>query len=119
MTGFTQGVLYGDSSAGGLDAFLIRFGSQGRELWRRQFGSIGDETGVAITTDEEGSVYLTGQTDGNLGEFTNEGGKDLFVAKDDSLGSQHCSPSGLQLEMILESKFGCTWSPESIESDSD
>tara|TARA_B100001093_G_scaffold508663_1_gene571289 strand:- start:2005 stop:2169 length:165 start_codon:yes stop_codon:yes gene_type:complete len=31
---------------------------------------------------------LTGQTDGNLGEFTNEGGKDLFVAKDDSLGSQ-------------------------------
>ena len=88
MTGFTQGVLYGDSSAGGLDAFLIRFGSQGRELWRRQFGSIGDETGVAITTDEEGSVYLTGQTDGNLGEFTNEGGKDLFIAKDDSLGSQ-------------------------------
>ena len=51
VTGFTQGVLYGDSSAGGLDAFLIRFGSQGRELWRRQFGSIGDETGVAITTD--------------------------------------------------------------------
>ena len=88
VTGFTQGVLYGDFSAGGLDAFLIRFGSQGRELWRRQFGSIGDETGVAITTDEEGSVYLTGQTDGNLGEFTNEGGKDLFVAKDDSLGSQ-------------------------------
>ena len=88
VTGFTQGVLYGDSSAGGLDVFLIKFGSQGRELWRRQFGSIGDETGLSITTDEEGSVYLTGQTDGNLGEFTNEGGKDLFVAKYDSLGSQ-------------------------------
>ena len=29
VTGFTQGILYGESNAGGLDVFLIKFGSQG------------------------------------------------------------------------------------------
>ena len=90
---------------------MIKFGSQGRELWRRQFGSIGDETCVTITTDEEGSAYLTGQTDGNLGKFTNEGGKDLFVAKYDSLGSQQWLTQwgtagddlGIKISVLLDS----------------
>ena len=88
VTGFTQGILHGESNAGGLDVFLIKFSSQGRELWRRQFGSNGDETGLAITTDEEADVYLTGQTNGSLGGFTNKGGKDLFVVKYDTQGDQ-------------------------------
>ena len=44
--------------------------------------------GLAITTDEGGNVYLTGQTNGNLGDFTNKGGKDLFVVKYDDQGEQ-------------------------------
>ena len=88
VTGFTQGILHGESNAGGLDVFLIKFSSQGRELWRRQLGSAGDETGLAITTDEEANVYLTGQTNGNLGDFINKGGKDLFIAKYDAQGEQ-------------------------------
>ena len=88
VTGFTQGLLHGEANAGGLDVFLIKFSSQGRELWRRQFGSNGDETGLAITTDEEADVYLTGQTNGSLGGFTNKGGKDLFVVKYDTQGDQ-------------------------------
>ena len=88
VTGFTQGILHGESNAGGLDVFLIKFSNQGRELWRRQFGSAGDETGLAITTDEEANVYLTGQTNGNLEDFTNKGGKDLFVVKYDAQGDQ-------------------------------
>ena len=88
VTGFTQGILHGESNAGGLDVFLIKFSNQGRELWRRQFGSAGDETGLAITTDEEANVYLTGQTNGNFEDFTNKGGKDLFVVKYDAQGDQ-------------------------------
>ena len=43
---------------------------------------------MAITTDEGGNVYLTGQTNGNLGDFANKGGKDLFVVKYDAQGEQ-------------------------------
>ena len=43
---------------------------------------------VEITGDEEGNVYLTGQTSGNLAGFANAGGKDLFLAKYDSQGNQ-------------------------------
>ena len=88
LTGITKGTLEGDSSAGGWDVFLIKFGGLGQELWRRQLGSVGDETVVAITTDEAGNVYLTGQTSGNLAGFVNAGGKDLFVTKYDPQGNQ-------------------------------
>ena len=53
-----------------------------------QFGSAGEEAVVAITADEEGNVYLTGQTSGNLAGFVNAGGKDLFVTKYDPQGNQ-------------------------------
>jgi VCBS repeat-containing protein len=88
LAGVTQGVLHGDFSAGGWDVFLIKFDDLGQELWSRQFGSAGDEAVVAITADEEGNVYLTGQTSGNLAGFVNAGGKDLFVIKYDPQGNQ-------------------------------
>ena len=88
LAGITQGVLHGEFSAGGWDVFLIKFDDLGQKLWSRQFGSATDEAVVAITTDEEGNVYLTGQTTGNLARFANAGGKDLFVAKYDSQGNQ-------------------------------
>ena len=67
---------------------LIKFDDLGQELWSRQFGSAGEEAVVAITADEEGNVYLTGQTSGNLAGFVNAGGKDLFVTKYDPQGNQ-------------------------------
>ena len=42
---------------------------------------------LAITTDEAGNIYLTGQTGGNLDGHQNTGGIDLFVVKYDTGGS--------------------------------
>ncbi len=83
MAGYTQGELIENNSAGGLDAFLVKFSSSGKELWRRQFGLSGDDVVLALTADEEGSVYLTGQTSQILAGHQSAGGVDLFVAKFD------------------------------------
>ncbi|MBT7203535.1 MAG: hypothetical protein HN867_08595 [Deltaproteobacteria bacterium] len=86
MAGYTQGELTENNSAGGLDAFLVKFSSFGKELWRRQFGLSGDDVVLALTADEEGSVYLTGQTSQTLAGHQSAGGVDLFVAKFDIVG---------------------------------
>ena len=87
LTGYTSGELTEKANAGNLDIFLVKFNSSGRELWRRQFGSLGDDVVLAITTDESGNIYLTGQTGGNLDGHQNTGGIDLFVVKYDTGGS--------------------------------
>ena len=81
---------------------MVKFNSSGRELWRRQFGSLGDDVVLAIATDEAGNIYLTGQTGGNLDGHQNTGGIDLFVVKYDIGGSlqwsQQWGTSGHDLE---------------------
>jgi hypothetical protein len=86
VSGYTRGELTGTANAGGLDAFLVKFSPSGRELWRQQFGSLGDDVVLALTTDEEGNIYLTGQTSGTLLGHQSTGGTDLFVVKYDTEG---------------------------------
>tara|TARA_B100000674_G_scaffold496043_1_gene525065 strand:- start:5023 stop:7971 length:2949 start_codon:yes stop_codon:yes gene_type:complete len=86
LTGYTRGELSGAANFGGLDAFLVKFSHSGREIWRRQFGSLGDDVVLALTTDEEGNIYLTGQTSGTLTGHQSTGGIDLFAAKYDTGG---------------------------------
>jgi hypothetical protein len=86
MAGYTRGELTGTANAGGLDAFLVKFSSSGKELWRHQFGSSGEDVVLALTADEEGSVYLTGQTSSALASHFSTGGVDIFALKYDSVG---------------------------------
>jgi hypothetical protein len=53
--------------------------------WSRQIGTPGNETtwyevGHAVSADGLGNVYVSGETDGNLGGI-NAGGTDVFLAK--------------------------------------
>jgi hypothetical protein len=83
-TGSTSGVL-GQSSFGGLDGYLSKYDLNGVLLWTRQFGSTGDDSGVKVSADPSGNIFLVGTTTGNLGA-ANAGGLDAFISKYDSTG---------------------------------
>ena len=85
ITGRTLGVL-DEPGAGGYDAFLSMYGSEGDLAWTRQLGTIAEDAGYGVSADGLGNVYITGDTRGSLGA-ENQGRWDVFVAKYDSLGN--------------------------------
>src|SRR5439155_1266491 len=86
MAGFTGGTLPGQTSAGGVDAFLRKYDSSGNVLWTRQFGTSAYDSAVAIAADGT-SVYVAGFTGGTLLGQTSAGGYDAFLRKYDSSGN--------------------------------
>jgi hypothetical protein len=92
VTGYTKGNLDG-AHAGNTadDAFVARFDPSGNTMWVRQFGSTDPalaDRGYAIDTDALGAIYVTGYTRGAFATFTNQGDKDVYVAKFDLTGTQ-------------------------------
>jgi hypothetical protein len=85
VAGSTSGRLPGQEESGGVDAFVARFGSTGRPLWVRQFGTqaIDQATAVAIVS---GRVFVAGTTGGPLG-VRHGGSSDAFVAQLDASGA--------------------------------
>ena len=45
---------------GSSDAILIKYDGSGREVWRRQFGTLVEDSARNLTTDVEGNIYLIG-----------------------------------------------------------
>ena len=89
VAGLTQGTFPGQTSSGGLDAFIAKYDSSGNEVWTRQFGTSGDDWPHAVVVDGSGNIYVTGWTEG--GAFprqTSSGGVDHFVAKYDTSGNE-------------------------------
>jgi hypothetical protein len=64
-----------------LDAFVVKYDSEGDWKWTQKIGTSSYDAGDGITTDSSGNVYLTGVTSGNLDGNTNAGEYDLFVMK--------------------------------------
>ena len=87
VAGSTSGVLPGQSSAGGTDAFVRKYNSSGDEVWTRQFGTIGADQAFAISVDASG-VYVAGAAGRPLPGQTSTGGTDAFVRKYDHDGQQ-------------------------------
>jgi Beta-propeller repeat len=61
ITGSTDGSLNGPN-AGKLDAFVSKLDDSGNVEWTRQFGGSGTDTGVGISADGLGNVYITSST---------------------------------------------------------
>jgi Beta-propeller repeat len=80
MTGYTNGRL-GRRNRGGYDAWTAKFDSAGNSKWVQQFGSAGLDyaTGLSIN-NKTGKVYVTGFTDGPLGNVNTEA-VDAWVAE--------------------------------------
>lgn len=88
VTGYTDGNLDGYNNYGDGDVFIAKYSSAGTKLWTRLLGSSSFDYGNDLAVSNDGFVYVTGQTYGNLGNQLSNGQTDAFIAKYDSLGNR-------------------------------
>ncbi|QJB28666.1 Calx-beta domain-containing protein [Limnospira fusiformis] len=81
VAGYIYGDLDGQTNSGNEDAFISRFQPDGTKTWTRLLGTSGYDWAEALTTGRDGSIYVAGGTEGNLGGQTNSGGRDAFITK--------------------------------------
>ncbi|MEN9738221.1 MAG: hypothetical protein RLZZ318_254 [Bacteroidota bacterium] len=80
------------NNSGGTDVFLVKYDSNGNEIWANSIGGSGGESSTSISRDFNGDFVLTGYFSSaslSIGSvvLNNKGGKDIFVVKYDSLGT--------------------------------
>lgn len=94
VNGFGNGPM---TSAGGSDAYLVRFNANGNALWTKHFGDASNQYGIEVAADKSGNValvgYFLGEVDFGGGPLVSAGGIDMFVAKFDSMGGHLWSKS--------------------------
>jgi len=88
VTGYTEGGLDGNTSAGKADLFVVKYNSSGTKQWTKQLGTSSYDNAIGVATDSSGNVYVAGGTNGGLDGNTNEGNTDLFVVKYNSSGTK-------------------------------
>eukprot|EP01031_Cornospumella_fuschlensis_P032346 gene32346-39118_t len=88
VTGFTEGNLNGETSAGGVDIVLMKYASDGTRTWTKLAGSTGTDYGRAVAVDNsDGSVYVTGYASGSVNSQSYQGGNDIILLKFSSSGT--------------------------------
>ncbi len=88
VTGHTYGSFDGKPNAGGADIFLMKLEPSGKTLWIRQFGSSESDYGLGVACDNDGNVYMLGDTYGKLSGTRNFGEADVFIMKFDANGDR-------------------------------
>ena len=84
--GNTSGSFYGEWIGGYFDMFLVKFDSDGNELWSKQWGTIfGDEARV-VAVDSEDNIIATGISGGS-GENSEIPDSIMFLTKFDTSGN--------------------------------
>jgi hypothetical protein len=90
VAGYTRGNLAG-TNVGDKDVYLLELAPTGGDpLWIRQFGTLGEDKGMAVATGA-GHVYVAGMTTDTIGTplpGTTPGGLDGFLAHFDSSGAR-------------------------------
>ena len=86
--GYTGVDLDGAVNSGSNDIFLTKFDTSGQRLWTKLYGSesapnnqLQSEIVRAMYIDSHNTIYIAGDTSGNLGGKDNSGNYDMFVAK--------------------------------------
>ena len=88
VTGVTYGKMANNINAGQSDIFLSKFNANGKLLWTQQWGSKERETANSIFISDAGSIYIAGQTKGQLDTDSSFGEYDLFLLKCDTAGNK-------------------------------
>ena len=90
ITGYTAGDFDGNTFVvgGPYDYFLVKYNTSGAKQWSKLFGDNSKDIANGITTDSSGNIYITGNTSGSLGGFSNQGQEDYFLQKLDSSGNE-------------------------------
>lgn len=73
-------------NAGGRDAFLVKYDTEGNFLWGQQFGTAENDRATEVAADASGNVFVTGETSGSL-FGPNSGDRDMFLSKYDTEGN--------------------------------
>ncbi|UCD92861.1 MAG: SBBP repeat-containing protein [Methanobacteriota archaeon] len=81
VAGHTEGVLPGQSSGGGRDAFVRMYDPVLNEIWTQQFGTTEHDEARAVALDASGNVYVVGYTGDVLPGQSPKGGNDAYVVK--------------------------------------
>ena len=87
IAGNVAGNLDGQTSSGSYDIMVARYDRDGNAIWERQFGTTGWDEAVAIDTDSDGNIYVSGVVQEALEGETYEGSRDAFAAKLDKDGN--------------------------------
>jgi hypothetical protein len=111
VTGYTNGSFEGASNQGGYDFWVSKLDSSGASIWTQQYGTIENDQSYDLALGHNGDLYLTGITDGSLGE-SNSGSFDSWVAKINAadgvildFSGKAVPSSGLQPESLITSIF--------------
>ena len=89
IVGQTTGNLDGQTKTGDLDAFIVKYDTNGNKQWTKLIGAIENVTkGLDIAIDTAGNCYITGSTSGNLDGQIITGDYDAFIAKYDVNGNK-------------------------------
>ena len=73
------------------DIYLKKFDSEGLEIWTKEISSDKDDISIDMTISDDGFIYLTGLTEGDLHGELNSGGQyewDYFITKFDLDGNK-------------------------------
>lgn len=91
---FEQNIDFGGgalTSAGFEDVFIAKLDPNGNEIWSKRYGETGDQRALAVVTDLQKNVYVTGWFKGaidfGMGPVTSAGGEDGFLVKLGSAGN--------------------------------
>lgn len=88
VAGYTYGRLGDQPNRGGADLFVAKFNKcSGEMIWLDQRGTVANDIANDVSLDNDGNIYITGYTEGQLDQQTNKGRNDLFVIKYDSSGN--------------------------------
>jgi len=80
--------LDGQTRRGSCDAFISKYKSDGSKEWTRHLGSDSSDSARSVATASDGSIYIVGETQGNLDGQSNNGTWDAFLSKYNSDGSK-------------------------------
>ena len=80
VVGSTSGSL-GGANQGASDAWIAKYNSNGNQLWLRQLGSANGDVAYEVVADEDGFIYVAGNTSGNLVGTLKSDEQDAWVGK--------------------------------------
>lgn len=91
------GTYFQPSLSGSYDNTILKFSNTGVMLWSTYYGGNGDDGSSALSVNNNGDIYIVGQTTSNTfptfnsGTFfqpVNQGNGDCYILKFDSLGNR-------------------------------
>ena len=88
LTGYTEGSIGGKNNLGFSDAFLMKFSSNGTQLWSAQVGSNSWDSAKAISVGSDDAVYIAGDSNASVDGQPYLGGSDVFLMKFSSNGNK-------------------------------